>query len=102
MPHHKGNHMIRVIIERHIAPTLEEHFDQIERSILQSAVVVPGYISGESFKNVQDPNHRFILCTWRSVQDWHQWHQSDERKAMLANLTPLMDREEQITVLELS
>ncbi len=94
--------MIRVIIERHIAPSLEEHFDRIERSILQSAVAVPGYISGESFKNANDPNHRFILSKWRSIQDWQQWQQSEERKELMSPILPLMDRDEIVTILELS
>jgi len=94
--------MIRVIIERHIAESLESHYDQIEQSILQSAVSATGYISGESLRNAFDPNHRFVLSTWRSVQDWQHWQQCDVRKNMLTPLVALMDRDEHITVLELS
>ncbi|MCG8612275.1 MAG: antibiotic biosynthesis monooxygenase, partial [Pseudomonadales bacterium] len=78
--------MIRVIIERHIADTLEIPYEETARKTIQLAVQASGFVSGESLKNAFDPNHRVILSTWRSVQDWQRWSQSDERKAMLDQL----------------
>ncbi|MCP5206620.1 MAG: antibiotic biosynthesis monooxygenase [Hahellaceae bacterium] len=94
--------MIRVIIERHIAPTLEIPYEETAKRTLQKAVQVSGFISGETLKNTVDHNHRVILSTWRSLQDWQRWYTSDERKEMLAELSPMLEREEHITALEIS
>ena len=49
--------MIRVLIERHIAETLETAYEERSRAILQNAVAAPGFISGETLVNAHDPNH---------------------------------------------
>jgi heme-degrading monooxygenase HmoA len=92
--------MIRVIIERHIAESLEGAYEKASRDILQQAFHAPGFISGESLKNAFDPNHRILLSKWRTVQDWQGWFASSERKAMMLELSPMLEREEKITVFE--
>ncbi|MCP5160537.1 MAG: antibiotic biosynthesis monooxygenase [Hahellaceae bacterium] len=94
--------MIRVIIERHIAPSLEGPYEEVSRRTLQQAVSAPGFISGESLKDFHNENTRVILSNWRSIQDWQRWHASDERKEMMAEMSPILETEEKITVLELA
>jgi len=92
--------MIRVLIERHIAESLEAAYETRSRKVLQNAVAAPGFISGEALSNRNDPNNRFILSNWRSVSHWDRWYRSKERKELMAELMPMMDREEIITILE--
>jgi len=92
--------MIKVLIERHIAETLESHYEQLAREILQNAVQAPGFVSGETLRNGADANHRFLLSSWRSEADWQRWHQSPERREMMLQMQPMLDREEKITILE--
>jgi len=54
--------MIRVLIERHIADELSEHYERLSRETLQKAMHWPGFISGEALHNTADPNHRLILA----------------------------------------
>ncbi len=92
--------MIRVLIERHIAETLETAYEERSRKVLQSAVSATGFVSGETLVDSQDANHRFTLANWRSESDWQRWYLSDERKSLMAELIPMMDRDEKITVLQ--
>jgi len=92
--------MIRVLIERHIAESLEPVYEERSRKILQRAVSAPGFVSGETLVDTDDPNHRFTLANWRSEADWQRWYGSDERKYLMAELVPMMDRDEVITVLQ--
>lgn len=92
--------MIRVLIERHIAESLETAYEERSRRILQSAVSAPGFVSGETLVDTNDSNHRFTIANWRSEVHWQQWQQSDERKNLMAELAPMMDRDEIITVLQ--
>lgn len=94
--------MIRVLIERHIAETLEPYYEERSRQLLQSAVTAPGFISGETLVDMNDPNHRMTLCNWRSAADWDHWYHSEERQRMLDELVALMDQGEKVTILEQS
>ena len=94
--------MIRVLIERHIAETLEDAYEQRARQVLQQAISAPGFISGETLSDSHDPNHRITLANWRSEADWDRWYRSQERRDLMSELVPMMDREEIITVLQQS
>lgn len=94
--------MIRVLIERHIAESLESAYELRARKVLQQAVSAPGFISGETLSDSNDPNHRITLANWRSEMDWERWFRSEERRALMAELIPMMDRDEAITVLKQS
>lgn len=91
--------MIRVLIERHVAETLESAYEQRSRRILQSAVGAPGFISGETLVNAGDPNHRMTLSNWRSEADWDRWYRSPARRQLLNDVKPMMDQDEKITIL---
>lgn len=94
--------MIKIMIERHIAPTLEAPYEERARDVLQTAVKARGFISGETFRDAQDPNHRFLISNWRTASDWELWQASRERREMMAALYPMMDQEEKIVALEYS
>lgn len=91
--------MIRVLIERHIAESLAPAYEERSRRILQNAVSAPGFVSGEALTDVHDPNHRYTLANWRSEVHWLRWLHSEERRALMAELIPMMDRDEIITVM---
>ncbi len=93
--------MIRVIIERQIAQTLEDAYEIAAKNTLQKAIQAPGFISGESLKEVNNPNRRILLSTWRSVADWQRWVASEERKSVIAELAPILETEEKHMVLEM-
>lgn len=93
--------MIRVIIERIIAETLEANYEDTAMEILQKSVRAPGFISGESMQDLRNPRHRFVLCKWRSEADWQNWHDSEERKALMDKLNLMLEHEEKITLLEM-
>jgi len=90
--------MIRVLIERHIAETLESAYEDRSRKVLQNAVSAPGFVSGETLVDTHDYNHRLTLSNWRSEADWQRWFLSEERRELMAELIPMMDRDEIITV----
>lgn len=92
--------MIRVLIERHIADDLSEHYEKAARATLQQAMQAHGFISGESLRNTQDPSHRVVMATYRTIQDWQRWHSSTERQEIMAAIMPMLETEEKITILE--
>lgn len=94
--------MIRVFIERLIAESMESTYDDVEKQTLQTAITAPGFISGESLKDVKNPLHRVVLCKFRSEVDWNNWYQSDARKDMMAKINLIIEGDEKITLLDMA
>ena len=94
--------MIRVFIERHIAETMESTYDDVEKQVLQAAITAPGFISGESLKDIKDNRHRVVLCKFRSEVDWNHWYNSLERKEMMSKINLIIEGEEKITLMDLA
>ncbi|WP_293267588.1 antibiotic biosynthesis monooxygenase family protein [Neptunomonas sp.] len=92
--------MIKVIIERHIADELGEHYEKAAKATLQKAMQAHGFISGEALRDSNDPNHRVVIANYRTINDWQHWLSSPERKEMMEQLKPMLDQEEKFTVLE--
>ena len=46
------------------------------------AVRQPGYISGETFFNLEHPEECLVIGRWTSLEHWQQW-QSDARRIEL-------------------
>jgi len=92
--------MVSVIIERQIADGFASYYDKVSHKILSQATVQNGFISGDSLHNSYDKNHRVVIAKYKSIQDWQRWHSSSERQALMANLIPMLQSDEKITVLE--
>ncbi len=92
--------MIRVIIERIVAEGLEAPYEEAARRTLAHALAQPGFISGESLRDLRRPGRRVVLCTWRNVNDWEQWFRSDVRRECLAQIQPMLETGENITILQ--
>ena len=92
--------MIRVLIERRIAPGMEEYYDSTVKRVVTGVINAPGCISGESLKDTQDTSRRFVMSKWETLADWERWLASPERRQVVAELEPLLDGGERITLLE--
>ncbi|WP_339900242.1 antibiotic biosynthesis monooxygenase [uncultured Gilvimarinus sp.] len=92
--------MIYVLVERHIADSMESTYDVAARLALEAAHRAPGFISGETLNDLQRHNHRYLLSKWRSLHDWKQWYYSDERHEAMNQLNPTLADFEKITLLE--
>lgn len=92
--------MIRVLIQRIIADGLEHPYEEAARRVIQQAVQSPGFISGESFRDLERPNHRVVMVTWQNRHSWERWESSPERKESLSAFRSMLLEEEKITLLE--
>jgi heme-degrading monooxygenase HmoA len=55
------------------------------------AITQPGYISGETLRNVNDPEDYVAISSWKSVSDWKAWEASKERGEIQSRIDPLVD-----------
>lgn len=94
--------MIRVLIERNIAEGLADYYDKTIKRTVSAVVAAPGCISGESLKDANNPNRRIVMSKWQSLEDWENWFQSAARRNVIAEITPMLEDREKITMLELT
>ena len=92
--------MIYVLIERRIADGMASTYDECARDMLQQTYAVPGFISGEAYEDMNDHNHRFLLCKWRTSRDWQLWVHSTQRAELINLFAPILHEPEKITLLE--
>ncbi len=50
----------------------------------------PGYISGETLRNVHSPNEYLVISTWKSMQAWERWFSNEKRAEMEGKVDALM------------
>ena len=46
------------------------------------AMYQPGYISGETLCDIENPGECIVVSKWETVEDWNKWSQSHERAIM--------------------
>jgi heme-degrading monooxygenase HmoA len=95
----KDDTMIRVLIERRIRDGEGPAYEKIQRELRFEALREHGYFTGETWRDIDDPNHYVVISTWRSRDDWEGWVAADVRRRVLERLAPLVVSE-RITLFE--
>jgi len=71
--------MIRVTIEQHCRPGKENQLRDLLIELRTMAMQQPGYISGETLRELINPSLFKVVSTWSALEDWKKWHGSQER-----------------------
>ena len=91
--------MIKVLIERHLLDGLEKEYNQASKALLQACMEFPGYISGESLRDLEHPNHRIIITYWKSESAWREWEASERRLQLLGGVAGILAADEKVVLL---
>ncbi|KZZ40954.1 MAG: antibiotic biosynthesis monooxygenase [Saccharospirillaceae bacterium] len=91
--------MIKVIIQRVIADGMESTYDNAVKNTLRAILEADGYISGASYKDASNKNHRIIITNWQNVEAWNNWANSQARQDVIGSIQPILEQQEKITVL---
>ncbi|MDY6908876.1 MAG: antibiotic biosynthesis monooxygenase family protein [Thermodesulfobacteriota bacterium] len=73
---------VRVFIEREIDPENEIRLHNLLLKLRAKAIQARGYISGETLRSVDDPNRFIVISTWNSLEEWRNWENNPDRKAI--------------------
>lgn len=92
--------MLRVLIERQIIDGLEQPYSHAITGMMQAIVQAPGFVSGESLREVARPQHHLLLSAWSSRHAWERWLLSDTRRQAVDAINPFLVEPERITLLE--
>ena len=71
---------VKIIIKRIVPGVKEKELMPLLKQLRNLGVNQPGYVSGETLKNIENPNEVLVISTWQSADDWQKWVQDDQRR----------------------
>jgi heme-degrading monooxygenase HmoA len=60
----------------------------------------PGYISGETLRRIDKPNECMVISTWRSVEDWNNWVNNEQRVKIQMEVDQLLGQDTEYAIYE--
>lgn len=81
---------VRILIKRKIPESKARLMIPLFRQMRQMATTQPGYISGETMRNYNDPEEFLVISTWQSASDWQNWLKSTERQEIQGKIDELL------------
>lgn len=84
---------VKIIIKRKVPKQKEADLLPLLIELRAKATGQPGYISGETLRNVDDPEEYVVISTWQSAEAWKAWESSGERKSIHDRVAALLGEE---------
>ncbi len=81
---------VKIIIKRRIPKGKESELLPLLIQLRSRATTQPGYISGETWSNVDDPEEYLVIGTWQSADDWIAWKANKERSELQDKIDALL------------
>ena len=81
---------VKIIINRRVAKDKEAELLPLVIQLRALATAQPGYISGETLRNMDDPEESLVISTWSSVENWKAWLSSRQRAEVQEKIDSLL------------
>jgi len=81
---------VKIIIKRKVRKGKEGPLLPLLLELRSRAITQPGYISGETLRNVDDPEDHLVIGTWQSVEDWKAWEANPGRVEIQSQIDALL------------
>lgn len=90
---------VKVVIERRVLPGQERRVLELLRSLRIRCLDEPGYITGETLRDSEDPANLVVISTWFGLGDWRRWSQSPDRRDYETKIRQHLSAPERVRVL---
>ncbi|MBF0240418.1 MAG: antibiotic biosynthesis monooxygenase [SAR324 cluster bacterium] len=84
---------VKIIILRRVNKEQEEAMRPLLLKMRSMAMTQPGYISGETLINFDDPEEHLVISTWKTLDDWNKWLESPARGDLQHKVDEALGRE---------
>jgi quinol monooxygenase YgiN len=91
---------VKILISRKVRPGEEKELSEAVRALRLKAMYAQGCISGETLRSVEDPSIHLVISTWKSIEDWRNWFNTPERKALQQKIDAILEEPTKITPYE--
>ena len=70
---------IKIIITRTVPKDKQDQLRPLLLQLRALATSQPGYISGETLRNLDNPEEYLVISTWKSKENWDAWFNNPQR-----------------------
>lgn len=84
---------VKVLIRRKVPVGKEEKLEQLITQLRALAIKQPGYISGETMRNINDEDEYLVISTWNTLGEWNAWKASEDRGNIQSGIDELLGQE---------
>jgi antibiotic biosynthesis monooxygenase (ABM) superfamily enzyme len=83
---------VKIIIKRKVSKEKETNLLPLLIQLRALATAQPGYISGETLRNMKNPEEYLVISTWQSTENWDTWVSSPQRAEIQDKIDSLLGR----------
>jgi heme oxygenase (mycobilin-producing) len=91
---------VKIFIKRNVQEKNITELTTLLKRLRSLTLNQPGYISGETLRRIDSPNESMVISTWRSVEDWNNWVNNEERLKIQNEVDRLLGQETEYAVYE--
>jgi len=84
---------VRIIIVRHVPQEKQNELRPLLLQMRALANAQPGYISGETLINYDDPSENLVISTWKTLSDWNKWLADPQRRKLQSRVDEITGSE---------
>ena len=81
---------VKILIRRIVPANKARQMIPLFREMRTLANEQPGYITGETMRNLENPDEFLVVSTWETSDDWNRWVQSKEREQIQSKIDDLL------------
>jgi heme-degrading monooxygenase HmoA len=85
--------VVKVILLRRVRADVADELKPMLMELRALALAQPGYISGETLMNADDPEEYLVISTWADITHWNRWLQNGERMMVQRQIDSLLGTE---------
>ena len=88
---------IKTIIKRIVPKGKESELLPLLLQLRSNALSQPGYISGETLRNIDHPEELLVIGIWKSADFWNAWKKNGKRIDLQKKIDCLLGQESEIS-----
>ena len=89
---------VKVFIKRRVPEDKARDMVPLFRKMRSLAMNQNGYISGETLRNMNDPEEYIVISSWQSSDEWVAWLKSSERQGIQSQIDTLLGGQTQYEI----
>lgn len=82
---------VKILIKRKVNEQTADGLDYLLKKMRSQTLSQAGYISGETYKRFDEEGESMVISTWKTVDDWRRWFNSEERKEIQNQIDILLE-----------
>jgi len=91
---------VKIFIKRNVQEKNTAELTMLLKRLRGLTLNQPGYISGETLRRIDKPNECTVISTWRSIEDWNNWVNNENRLKLQTEIDQLLGQETEYAIYE--